>query len=397
MRITIYLRDLYLEGGGIARLVLDLCDYLARSGCDTTLATWDARDVPAAWSTPAPGRPRLVLIRPPGPLGMFDPALTRQLTRLVDESDVLHMHVPWDPSVARLASIARRRDKPYILTPNGMLDRWCLRQGWLKKQMYLAVAGRRILRHAACIHCASRAELDQTRPLHPNTPGAPIPCLLDLEQFRALPGPDAARRKFDLPADDAPNILFFSRLHYKKRPELLIRAAAVLRDRAAPFRLLIAGPGEPDYLRTLESLVRECGLAGQARFLGMVTREFKASLYQACDVMVLPTSQENFGIVYFESLACATPVITTTGTDTWTELRDSGGAAIIDDRGDEDLVRSLADTLAGLLADRPRLVAMGKQGRRWVLDHLDPASVVAQYVQMYRRAIDGAAAPGGAT
>ncbi|MBX3378030.1 MAG: glycosyltransferase [Phycisphaeraceae bacterium] len=391
LRIGVYLRGLYLEGGGIPRLVLDLCDYLARFGHDTTLATWDTRDVPRAWLGGGEGLPRVVRIEPPAPLGWMNGDLTRQLTAFVERCDVVHTEVIWDPSVARVASIAKRLGRPYVLTPNGMLDDWSLKQGALKKRVYFSLAGRRVLDGAAFIHCASRGELEQTKKHHPRTPGVAIPYVFDLESFRRLPGPGAAREKFAIPEDGVPTILFISRVHYKKRPEALIRAAALLRDRGVGFRVLLAGPGDQAYMASLRALISNLGLDEQVRFIGMVTSEFKASLYQACDVMVLPTSQENFGIVYFESLACGTPVVTTKGTDTWTELQESGGASIIDEGtiGGGGIEGAIADVLAEMIKDRGRMRAMGDSGRAWVMRNLEPARVVEQYIAMYASAMEG--------
>ena len=46
-------------------------------------------------------------------------------------------------------------------------------------------------------------------------------------------------------------------------------------------------------------------------------------------LLALPTSQENFGIVFAEMLACQTPVLVTEGVDICQELLGSGGALLI--------------------------------------------------------------------
>ena len=105
----------------------------------------------------------------------------------------------------------------------------------------------------------------------------------------------------------------------------------------------------------------------------------KLSLYEAADVFVLPTFQENWGFVLVESLACGTPVITTRAVDIWPELQSSGGAVIVDATPD-----ATAAAISELLGDRARLEAMGPKGRAWVLDNLNVDRVLDRYEQLYR-------------
>jgi glycosyltransferase involved in cell wall biosynthesis len=270
---------------------------------------------------------------------------------------------------------------PYVLTVHGMLDDWSMAQKPLKKRLYLALAGRRLLEKAAVVHCTARGELDQARQWFPNGNGFVAPYIFDLSPFRDLPGPELARRSIATVAEDVPAILFLSRLHYKKQPEVLIDAAAILRDEGRRFQVLFAGTGEPAYEERLAARVREHRLEDVVHFLGLVLGEQKVSLYQAADVFSLPTSQENFGFVLAEALAACTPVVTTKGTDIWPELEASGGALLT--AGDAP---STARGIATLLDDPERARRMGRVGREWVLRTLDPDAVGRRFESIYEGA-----------
>ena len=103
----------------------------------------------------------------------------------------------------------------------------------------------------------------------------------------------------------------------------------------------------------------------------------KLWLYEAADVFVLPTFQENWGFVLIESLACATPVITTRAVDIWPELQSSGASVIVDATPD-----ATAAALSELLGDRARREAVGPTGRAWVLDNLSVDRVLDRYEQL---------------
>ena len=50
-----------------------------------------------------------------------------------------------------------------MLSVHGMLDDWSMAQRRLKKRLFLALAGNRLLRGAAAVHCTAQAELEQAR------------------------------------------------------------------------------------------------------------------------------------------------------------------------------------------------------------------------------------------
>ena len=121
----------------------------------------------------------------------------------------------------------------------------------------------------------------------------------------------------------------------------------------------------------------------------MVRGDTKLSLYNACDVFVLPTSQENFGIVLAEAMACGLPTVTTHGVDIAVELHRYG-AAIVSDVADGD-EQELTNAIQGLLDD-PNPAESAAQARAGILDWLDPQRVIDGYVALYREA--AASAPG---
>lgn len=381
MRILHLLAFLRAEYGGPVRAVLDLCGALAAKGHDVTLCAWDTADAPPEWDG-VEGRPKVERIHAPAPTGIFTKAGRQAILHLIEAHDVLHLHGVWNPWNWQLGAIARSADRPYIVSVRGMLDDWCMAQKAIKKRLFLALAVRRWLESAAYVHLTARAEFDQARKHFPRGRGIIIPNLLDLAPFERLPGPEVARARFQALASNRPSLLFLSRLHVKKGLESLLRAAAVLRGRGADVNILIAGTGEPAYVDSVKRLAGALGLHDRAHFLGLVVGDEKLSLYQACDLFVLPTSQENFGFVFVESLACGTPVVTTRGVDIWPELEACGGAVICE--GDAE---GVAGALAGLLARRADLPAMGRRGRAWVFDALHPDKVIAQFEGMYAQAL----------
>lgn len=387
LRCAHYIPHVRLSSGGVVRMVLDLCAMLAARGHRVTLFSSDSADAPPGWLAGEPNTPEVITLDSPGRFAQLLPKVAmEQVRRALAGCDVLHLHGAWEPANLQFARLARRIKLPYVATVHGMLDDWCMAQRPLKKQVYLSLFARSYFERAAAVQCTAKAEREQAQKHLGAARVVVVPLLIDLAPFDTLPGPGPAHAAFPDSRTDLPKVLLLSRLHPKKGIEVLIAAAALLRKRGTPIRGLIAGSGTPEYEAALRERVRREGLEGDVKFLGLVRGVEKISLYQAVDVFVLPTSQENFGLVLPEAMACRTPVVTTRGVDIWQEIRGAG-AVIVDAHPD-----AVADAIAELLADPARRREIGERGRRWVYETLGPATLLDQYEAMY---VDAAARTGG--
>lgn len=102
--------------------------------------------------------------------------------------------------------------------------------------------------------------------------------------------------------------LFLSRIHEKKGVDLLIKAyQKLLRDVRALPPLIIAGPGlDTAFGREMMALARS---TPQIQFPGMLIGSSKWGALYGCEVFILPSHQENFGIAIVEAMACGKPVL----------------------------------------------------------------------------------------
>ncbi|CAN5753310.1 glycosyltransferase [soil metagenome] len=397
MKILHYLVQLDERLGGVTRAVIDLSGAMARAGHAVTVVTHDAHSVPAEWrratrADPAQqgtlgGTPAVIVAPWPAlKRQAFGPGQAAALAPLLKSHDVLHLHGIWEYSNVQFGAAARRAGRPYIISAHGMLDDWSMRQSRAKKAVYaMLLGGRGWLRRAARVHCTAEAELQQAQRFFPVGRGVVVPLIQDFTAYRTLPGPALALDKFPVlraaKETTTPVALFLSRVHPKKGVEHLIDAAALLQQRGVALRTLIAGPGDPAYIASLRERIAAAGLQDRVEFIGLVSGALKLSVFEAADVFVLPTQQENFGLVLTEALACGTPVITTKGVDIWPELERSGAAAIT--TADAPAV---ADAIQRALA-KARIPAERERTRAWVMDWLNETTLVSRYEEMYQGVI----------
>ena len=383
LRCLQYFDAMRREIGGTVSAVLDLVTVLGEGGVAVTLLTGDDQDTPEAWREGAdPSQPRAVrisrtlagIVRPKHEQAMLDSAIA--------ECDVVHVHTPWDPYNPAVVSAAKRAGKPYVVTIHGMLDDWSMSVQSLKKRTYLKLIGRKMLEGAARVHFTAQAERDQALKWAPNAKPAVLPLLMDLTPYDQLPGPELARERFSVLDTDEPRLLFLSRVDPKKGVDLLIQSVAALQAEGRSVQAMVAGPGEEAYVNQLKKMAEQLGVADRIHFLGMVRGDLKWSLYQASDLFVLPTHQENFGIVLVEAMGCSLPTLTTHRVDIWREI-EAYGAKIVDDQSD-----AITAGLRGLLSDLEAACGRAVQGREEVLRWLDPQRITGEYIKMYQEVID---------
>lgn len=382
MKILHSIDVLDFRHGGPVRAVIDLSEALAAKGHDITVMVRRGPDTPAAWKLP--GSPtRVVELGQPQLAGAwFRSPSVEKIRSLIKAADIVHIHGIWTPHNAQVAKLAREAGKPHVVSCRGMLDDWCMEQRRPKKLVYLKLAGgSAMLNTARLVHCTADGELRQSAKWFPKSTGVVIPNLLDLKPYITMPGVDRAKAKFPQLSRSEPTLLFLSRLHYKKGVEHLIDAARILKDRGRPHQVLIAGTGDDDYEAKLRRHVQTTGMDDLVSFLGMVIGDDKVSLYQACDLFVLPTSQENFGFVLYEALAAGCPLVTTRGVDTWPELEEAGASITEQDAA------QLADAIEPMTRDRAERDRLGAKGRAWVFENLDPDRIVTAFERFYEQAL----------
>jgi len=129
---------------------------------------------------------------------------------------------------------------------------------------------------------------------------AVVPELIDLGEWRRLLASHPAEAsRF--------TVLFAGRLYRRKRVEVLLDAATILRERIPQLEVRIVGNGP--CARMWHSLARQLKLDGTVTWLGDVSRSELAAEYSRAGVFCLPSVQEGFGIVLLEAMAAARPIV----------------------------------------------------------------------------------------
>jgi len=382
MRIVYYLQVLDSRVGGPARTTIDTATALAKAGHDVTLLTQEVGDAGVGEGSLGSGSLKIGLVPAASlPAEAMAPGAARAVDPHLERADALHVLGAFSYANVQVCRRARRLGVPYYVSLAGMLDDDCFVHAPAKKRAYMALVGSRWLRSSAGVHCTAGDELAESSRFFPRDLGYVIPTFVDLEPYRGLPGPGLAQKKYPFLDGAEPAVTFLGRLHPIKGLEMLIDVAGELRARGERMHLVLAGPGDEAYVRSLQAHAITRRVADRVHFTGSVGGALKTSLLQASRVTVSTSQHENFGIALLEGMLSGAPAVTTDRVKIWRELRSSGGATIT-----HRTPSGIAEALLPWLHSPARARAAGEAAREWALEFLDPRRLTGQYEAMYASA-----------
>lgn len=177
------------------------------------------------------------------------------------------------------------------------------------------------------------------------------------------------------------HIAFLGALGPRKGTPELVRAASALKD-VAGWKMTIAGNGEVDETR---EEVRNLGLASRIAIPGWLGPEDSAALLAACDIVVLPSYNENLPMSVIEGMGAGKAVVTTP-VGAVPDIMTDGENGLLVQPGDVD---GLATALRRLVEDDELRSTLGRNARSTHREMLDIRTYLPRLVHLWKAALQG--------
>jgi glycosyltransferase involved in cell wall biosynthesis len=289
----------------------------------------------------------------------FSLGLKRALHDEIASYDLVHLHSVFLWPTYAAARAARAAGVPYVISPRGMLVPELIRERsrWAK-MAWLLLIERRSFAGAAAIHLTSQREWDDARRI-----GIPLPHPFVIPNgIDLVPRPAVTR--------DQRTILYFGRISWKKRIDLLIDALPHI----PKARLIVAGNDDEGLTPALQERARRAGVADRVEFAGAIEASTKWELLARATVFVLPSLSENFGNVVLEAMMMETPVVLSAGVGLAPDVDAARAGIVTDDFG---------GAINRLLDDAALRTEMGRNGRALVESKFTWPAVAARMEEAY--------------
>ena len=357
------------KSGGPSTCTLDLLNGLYDIHAGVDLLTVSSPDILGA------GSPWLKL----EPCDYKTPlGISKNIKRALLESDydLYHANTLWSYTTHETCKVARAKRKPYVISPHGMLYPTALAIKRWKKIPMLNLWFNKDIMQASCLHATCQQEAKYCRQFGYKGPIAVIPNAVVFPIGVDLKGEDLELR------DDKGRrqIGFLGRLHPIKKVENVLYALSyIAEDIRKGINFQIMGKYDDQYEQWLKDEVRRLGLEDCVEFVGVVSGKEKYDRLSKLSVLMVPSTQENFGMIVPEALICGTPVYASLGTP-WEELKEWEAGWWLDN-SPEIIAKVIQDILSKSDAE---LRAMGAKGRKLIEEKYEQHKVARMMVELYK-------------
>jgi glycogen synthase len=191
--------------------------------------------------------------------------------------------------------------------------------------------------------------------------------------------PGEVKRQYAIGPLD-PTVLFVGRMVVQKGPDILVRSIPSLLRYYPNAKFVFVGDGHMK--NEVCSLAHRLGVAHAIRILGTKMGRELSDLFKSCDILVVPSRNEPFGIIILEGWSASKPVVSTKrggpAEFVWHEVN---GLQV------DDTPESVGWGLGTLLADHNRCRWMGRNGRTTVDAVFSWDNIAAQTENSYQTVV----------
>jgi len=322
-----------------------------------------------------------VPLEQPPPVGTqaFTLALAARLIEVVQREsiDVIHAHyaVP-HAAAAALACAALESAPPVVLTLHGTdVPAEDAPAGEVQLLRSLVLQADAVTVPSAALGRTARERLGLTEQRRVEV----IPNFVDTARFS--PGADRAALSPLFPGRDLRSLRVLchaSNFRPVKRPLDLLHILARVRERV-PAVLVLVGDG-PERPR-VEAEALRLGLSADVAFAGAVRN--LPPLLRACDLFLLPSAHESFGLAALEAMSCALPVVGSR-TGGLPEVVEDGETGLLAEPGD---VEAMSAAVLRIIVDEPLRARLSREARGRAVRLFRAEEVLLRWEALYERVI----------
>lgn len=140
------------------------------------------------------------------------------------------------------------------------------------------------------------------------------------------------------------NLLYIGRLEERRNIIFMLECLRHLIDKKDTYRLIMIGDGTNEYKEMIGNYIEENDLSNYVVMKNKLEQKYLPFLYENCNVFLLPTSYEIWGMVLMEAMLYNCPVITTFNGGSSSLIKNGVNGKIIDRLDVDEWVEAISST-----------------------------------------------------
>jgi glycosyltransferase involved in cell wall biosynthesis len=320
MRILHFISSIDPAYGGPVEGLKQRCTIYHAGGYEVEVASLDSPEFVQTCHFPA----KLIGLGPGRGSFWYSRHAVPWLKANLSRFDVVFVNGVWNYNTLAAHRALAGTDIPWAIFTHGMLDPYFKRRfplKHLKKSIYWHTLLGKVFRDANAVlfTCEEEKILARQSFSRYNVREAVVP----YGTFGPNCDTDAASEEFLARWPELRGkrlAISLGRIHPKKGTDILIEAFAATLAKDPAWHLVIVGPDQIGWQKELEALAGKLDIANRITWAGSLAGTLKWGAFSASEVFVLPSHQENFGIVVAEAMACGLPVIVSDKVNIWREI-----------------------------------------------------------------------------
>lgn len=282
--------------------------------------------------------------------------------------DVIHSH-GYNRFLSEFAVYYLRKKRPVVFTPHGFIH---TKKNYFFKIIHDLTIGR-FIKYAKICTALTKLDFREYKKLGVKKEKIiELPNGINIENFKKInkKNLESFKKKYGLEKNI---VLHVGRIHKSKGLNYLVKAIKEL-----DVKLLIVGE-DAGYKEELLKKIKRLGLADKIIFTGPLDGKNLSKAYLACDVFVLFSEWEGFGIVVIEAMAAGKPVI----------VSDRGSLPYLIEEDKTGLIvpfkniKLLEKNIDFLLNNKKVAQTMGENGKKVAKDY-DWNKIIKRYEEIYK-------------
>jgi len=291
------------------------------------------------------------------------------LKKIWKNYDIIHIH-GYARFTSNFALKFLYKKKPVIFSPHGFIH---TKKNYLFKIIHDLTIGK-FIRYAKFCTALTKLDYKYYKKLDVKKEKIiELPNGVDIEKINKIKKEDVEKfkRKYRLKNN---TLLFVGRIHKSKGLQYVIKA---IKDIDCKF--LIVGK-DTGYKEGLLKIIKENKVENKILFTGPLNEKEVLMAYLSCDVFVLFSEWEGFGIVIIEAMASGKPVIVSDkGSLPFLVKQDRNGLVIPFKN-----VGLLNKELKSLFGNKDKMKKIGLNGKKFSKDY-KWEKIIKKYIQIYKK------------